>query len=207
MGHGNDSSRKDTKGRVISMVNSMKLFMTPMVIAMALIVVMLTNTGCSTIQSIIGLNDARGENPTERSVPYNPGKTVDHPETIDLVNPVVSNGTRTITCSLCHGDGICSHCNGEAFRNGRRCNSCNGTGRCDHCSGEGSFNVLEIDGKDYTVCGFCHGTGTCDYCDGLGEESYTFTTLGTSTVKCWLCNGSGKCRGCNGTGYEEVKGF
>lgn len=115
--------------------------------------------------------------------------------------------TRTIECTMCHGDGLCYHCDGEAYRNGRKCSVCNGTGNCDYCQGVGSFEVFEIDGQDYTICGSCHGEGICGVCDGTGTYSHTYPTLGTQTSKCTLCHGSGKCLSCKGNGILAVAGF
>lgn len=73
---------------------------------------------------------------------------------------------RTVDCNRCHGSGVCYHCDGDSFRDGRRCRVCNGTGYCGDCEGVGSLEVIEKDGKDYTVCTSCHGRGVCGACDG-----------------------------------------
>ena len=114
---------------------------------------------------------------------------------------------RTTTCIKCHGDGVCSHCNGDSFRDGRRCSVCNGTGNCDACGGVGSIEVLELDGKDYTVCTSCHGDGTCGVCDGTGRIVQQYSTLGRVDSDCRLCHGNGKCLLCHGTGLRELRGF
>lgn len=114
---------------------------------------------------------------------------------------------RTVECSLCHGDGVCYHCDGEGFRNGRRCRVCEGAGSCDSCGGSGVFQVMERGSKDYTVCGSCHGDGTCGACDGTGEMGYQSSTLGYVGGDCMLCNGSGKCLSCKGNGVRELSGF
>lgn len=114
---------------------------------------------------------------------------------------------RVTTCRRCHGNGICSHCDGEGFRDGRRCSVCNGAGYCNACGGLGSLDVLEINGKDYTVCSSCHGDGTCGLCDGTGRIVHQLSTLGRIDGDCMLCHGSGNCIGCKGTGLVELKGF
>lgn len=114
---------------------------------------------------------------------------------------------RTVECYMCHGDGVCYHCDGEGFRNGRRCSVCGGTGKCDSCVGGGAFHVIERGTKDYTVCGSCHGYGTCGACDGTGEMGYQSSTLGHVGGNCMLCTGSGKCLSCKGSGFRELSGF
>lgn len=113
-------------------------------------------------------------------------------------NIIPEAAPRVITCYRCHGDGICSHCNGDAFRDGRRCSVCNGTGYCNGCGGIGLLEVFEINGKDYTVCTSCHGDGTCGICGGTGLGFYG---------DCFVCHGSGNCTSCKGTGLKELKGF
>ena len=93
---------------------------------------------------------------------------------------------RTVECSLCHGDGVWYHCDGEGFRNGRRCRVCGGAGSCDSCGGSGIFHVMERGSKDYTICGSCHGDGTCGACDGTGEMGYQSSTLGYVGGDCML---------------------
>ncbi len=114
---------------------------------------------------------------------------------------------RVVTCYMCHGDGICYHCDGDAYRNGRRCSVCDGTGKCSACEGNGEFEAFEIDGKDYTICGSCHGEGICGVCSGTGRIVQQFSTLGRIDSECHLCHGSGDCLGCKGTGLKELKGF
>lgn len=126
---------------------------------------------------------------------------------IDLAPNIREPAPRAVTCHLCHGDGICYHCDGEGFRNGYRCSVCNGTGNCDVCSGMGSIEVLELDGKDYTVCTSCHGDGSCGVCNGTGRIVQQYSTLGRVDSDCRLCHGSGKCLGCHGTGLKELRGF
>lgn len=113
----------------------------------------------------------------------------------------------SVACHLCHGDGICYHCDGESFRDGRRCNVCNGTGNCDACEGIGSLEVIEVDGVDYIVCTGCHGSGDCGVCDGTGKIVHQYSTLGRVNRDCSLCHGSGNCVGCKGTGLRELAGF
>ena len=114
---------------------------------------------------------------------------------------------RTTSCHICHGDGICYHCKGDGFHDGRRCSVCDGTGKCHYCNGAGKLEVVEMGGKDYTLCGSCHGSGKCSLCDGNGTYTVSFSTLGTSTTDCMLCHGSGKCLNCKGTGWVELRGF
>lgn len=122
------------------------------------------------------------------------------------------NGTahqqnRTVECSDCHGDGVCSHCDGDCFRNGRRCSVCDGTGICPYCEGAGSFEVFVINGKDYRLCGSCHGDGECGLCQGTGKYEQYFYYMGHVEGKCMVCKGSGKCLQCKGEGMVEVRGF
>lgn len=127
------------------------------------------------------------------------------PEEKTIAETIVEK--RTTRCPLCHGDGVCNHCNGECYRNGRRCSACNGTGNCQFCNGAGSQEVMEMGGKDYTLCGFCHGSGECEPCHGIGKHTFVFSTLGTATETCTFCKGTGKCRNCKGNGWAELKGF
>lgn len=122
-------------------------------------------------------------------------------------NPIPETASRTVTCHMCHGDGVCFHCDGDAFRNGRRCSVCDGTGYCNTCGGVGSLEVLEINGKDYTICTTCHGEGICGLCEGTGRIVHQFSTLGRVDNECSLCHGSGNCLGCKGTGLRELRGF
>lgn len=114
---------------------------------------------------------------------------------------------RSTICTKCRGEGVCPHCDGECFRNGRRCRDCGGEGRCSACGGAGSLEVIEIDRKDYTVCTICHGLGLCGMCDGSGRYSMNLTTLGSFENDCMLCHGSGECLACHGAGLSELKGF
>lgn len=114
---------------------------------------------------------------------------------------------RAVDCHMCHGDGVCWHCGGDAFRNGRRCSKCNGTGKCSTCGGAGTLEVIVINGQDYTVCTNCHGSGDCGTCDGSGELGYQSSTFGHVGGDCILCHGSGKCIACKGTGLRELAGF
>lgn len=114
---------------------------------------------------------------------------------------------RVTTCIRCHGNGVCTHCDGDAFRDGRRCRSCNGTGDCDACGGYGTIEVFELNGKDYTVCTSCHGDAKCGACDGTGRIVQQYSTLGRVDGDCLLCHGSGNCLACRGTGMTELRGF
>lgn len=115
--------------------------------------------------------------------------------------------SRFVECSLCDGNGVCYHCDGEGFRGGRRCSVCDGSGYCDACGGQGDLEVLEINGKDYTVCTVCHGSGSCGVCDGNGKTVAHFSTLGSIESKCSFCHGNGSCISCDGTGRRELRGF
>ncbi len=106
---------------------------------------------------------------------------------------------RTTTCTTCDGEGVCPHCDGEAFRDGRRCRTCEGNGTCRNCSGKGRLEVIEIDGKDYIYCVLCHGKGICDACGGNGKSAYW--------DKCVGCGGVGECRFCRGKGVTSLQGF
>ena len=125
----------------------------------------------------------------------------------ETANPILNSDTRYITCHLCHGDGVCYHCDGDSFRDGRRCSVCNGTGKCTACDGKGTLEVIVINREDYTVCTSCHGSGECGLCDGTGQLEYYFSTLGRAGGDCNLCHGNGKCLGCKGTGIVKVRGF
>lgn len=114
---------------------------------------------------------------------------------------------RAVECHMCHGDGVCFHCDGDAFRNGRRCSRCDGTGKCSACGGAGTLEVIVINGQDYTVCTTCHGGGKCGGCDGSGKMGYQSSTLGHVGGNCMLCKGSGKCVACKGTGLRKLAGF
>lgn len=114
---------------------------------------------------------------------------------------------RVVECYRCHGNKLCSHCDGDGFRNGRRCSICNGSGECEACNGKGEFEVIVINGKDYIECGSCHKTGLCGLCGGTGEVGYYTENLGYFGGDCNLCHGSGECLGCQGTGYRELSGF
>ena len=119
----------------------------------------------------------------------------------------VTGVARQIDCALCHGDGVCYHCDGMGFRNGRRCSVCNGNGACAHCNGKGALEVIEMNGRDYTVCGSCQGDGKCDLCNGTGRIQHSYASLGTVNGECTLCHGSGNCLSCHGSGLSEVRGF
>ena len=110
--------------------------------------------------------------------------------------------TRATTCYTCHGDGVCAHCDGESFRDGRRCIVCNGTGKCHSCNGTGSLEVRELNDGDYIICTVCQGEGSCGACDGTGT-----VVFGRFKGKCSLCHGSGKCISCKGKGVTELRGF
>lgn len=114
---------------------------------------------------------------------------------------------RSITCTKCRGEKVCSHCDGECYRDGRRCRECGGTGLCDACNGAGSLTVREIDGRDYIICTACHGSGQCGLCDGTGSYSASFSTLGSIKRDCMLCHGTGECLSCHGQGVVELRGF
>ena len=113
---------------------------------------------------------------------------------------------RTTTCQLCKGDGVCYHCKGEPFRDGRRCNVCDGTGKCTGCDGKGKLNVVVIDGKDYTRCSSCHGSGICEACGGTGKMIMSGKmNMFDNLTSCWCHNG--KCVVCDGTGWVRLYGF
>lgn len=115
---------------------------------------------------------------------------------------------RTTTCALCDGSGVCWHCNGDGFRDGRRCKICDGEKTCDVCQGAGRREVLVIDGQDYVYCGECHGSGKCTYCDGSGKDPNTIFIFNKSvTSKCPFCSGGGKCLLCHGKGVTRLSGF
>ena len=115
---------------------------------------------------------------------------------------------RVTSCKHCGGTGVCSHCNGEKYRDGRRCRSCNGEGYCDNCQGKGEFIVYVIDGQDCIQCGSCHGNGKCDVCGGSGElQSWNSNSFGQITGNCLLCKGDGKCKLCHGSGYVRLSPF
>ena len=131
-----------------------------------------------------------------------------HVEELEELTGQTVSDTRTTNCALCKGSGVCNHCNGEAFRNGRRCSWCDGTGKCSYCEGIGQFKVVEMGGKDYTLCGSCHGDGACRVCGGSGRYSAVIGTyIGKVESDCMLCHGSGKCNGCKGAGWKELRGF
>lgn len=125
-------------------------------------------------------------------------------------NPMAKRNSeegRVVKCYRCHGDKLCSHCDGEGFRDGRRCHVCNGSGECKLCYGKGQFEVIVINGNDYIECGICHKTGKCGVCSGTGEIGTYLETLGYVGGDCSLCHGSGECLSCHGTGYRELSGF
>lgn len=115
--------------------------------------------------------------------------------------------SRQLKCPVCHGDGVCYHCGAMGFNNGRRCSVCNGGGYCNHCGGAGALEVMEIDGRDYTICGSCQGDGKCDVCNGSGSFKEYYSNLGGISGNCMLCQGSGNCLSCHGSGLREVSGF
>lgn len=110
---------------------------------------------------------------------------------------------RTIVCSSCHGEKVCWHCSGDAYRSGRRCSICDGTGLCSKCSGKGELEILEIDGRDYTRCTSCSASGICPMCTGSGKMD----RYGSSSSNCMICRGTGKCVGCGGSGLVSIHGF
>ena len=115
---------------------------------------------------------------------------------------------RVTTCSVCHGDGVCWHCDGDQYRNGRRCSSCDGTGKCDYCQGAGSFSVYVINGQDYTRCGSCQGNGQCSVCNGSGDvQGWHSDTFGSISGNCLMCHGKGTCTSCKGSGYLRLSAF
>lgn len=122
-------------------------------------------------------------------------------------SPAEHAESRFVECSLCDGNGVCYHCDGEGFRGGRRCSVCDGSGSCNACGGQGDLEVLETNGKDYTVCTSCHGSGICSFCDGVGKTAVHFPTLGLCESECSYCQGNGGCSRCDGTGRRELRGF
>ncbi len=113
---------------------------------------------------------------------------------------------RVVECFMCHGDGVCSNCNGEGFRNGRRCHSCKGNGKCDVCGGKGVREVYVYNGVDYVKCSSCSGSGECSTCDGTGEYEYNIK-LEYIDDDCFICYGSGRCNKCRGEGYTVLSEF
>lgn len=107
-----------------------------------------------------------------------------------------------IMCSLCHGTGVCKHCNGSGRKsNGRMCTSCHGSGDCSSCEGLGECELIMAGGKEYVVCRSCHGSMICQYCNGSGYSDYSSGILGRLT--CGFCNGKGICSSCHGKGYTK----
>lgn len=115
--------------------------------------------------------------------------------------------SRSVDCQSCHGDGVCYHCNGDGFRNGRRCSVCDGAGECSKCGGAGILKVIVKNGKDYIQCTACHGGGECGACGGTGQIGYQSSSLGYIGGECSLCHGSGTCLSCKGDGLVRLKGF
>ncbi len=120
-------------------------------------------------------------------------------------NEVILDEGRVVECIRCHGDGVCSNCNGEGFRNGRRCHSCKGNGKCEICGGKGVREVYVYNGVDYLKCSSCSGSGICSMCAGTGDYFYSGGYI--DYEYCVLCHGSGRCGVCDGEGYTVLSEF
>lgn len=115
---------------------------------------------------------------------------------------------RVIECTLCNGKGVCYHCDGDGYRDGRRCSVCNGNGKCNACGGEGELEVIEINNTDYIECTTCHGSGKCGLCGGTGVYVAGYSeNFGSIGGDCMLCGGDGECISCHGEGLEKLSGF
>ena len=166
------------------------------VLSILLAVMLLMSSGCGLKNSDV-VSNSEGSSSNDTNV--DPVEPTDWPEPGGDSGYIPTG--RTITCGVCHETGVCYHCNGEKFRNGRRCSICDGTGLCQSCDGVGFHDVVEKDGKDYYVCARCDGTGDCRRCGGTGKRQNRIEP------RCALCKGSGDCSVCHGKGVIEVGGF